>query len=42
MNREPAVKEPTVRVAIVEDDAALREGLGTLIAGTDGYRLTGA
>src|SRR5580765_4447138 len=47
MNREPAVHEPAVktpavRVAIVEDDAALRGGLGTLIAGTDGYRLTGA
>ena len=31
-----------IRVAIVEDDDALREGLGALIAGTPGYRLTGA
>jgi DNA-binding NarL/FixJ family response regulator len=31
-----------VSVAIVEDDAPLREGLGVLIAGTPGYRLTGA
>ena len=31
-----------VSVAIVEDDAPLREGLGALIAGTAGYRLTGA
>jgi len=31
-----------IRVAIVEDDTALREGLRMLIAGTPGYRLTGA
>ena len=30
-----------IGVAIVEDDAALREGLAMLIAGTPGYRLTG-
>ena len=33
---------PPIRVAIVEDDASLREGLGALIAGTSGYRLTAA
>ncbi len=32
----------TISVAIVEDDAPLREGLGVLIAGTPGFRLTGA
>jgi DNA-binding NarL/FixJ family response regulator len=37
MNPEPALK-----VAIVEDDVSLREGLGVLISGTAGYRLTGA
>ena len=31
-----------IRVAIVEDDSALREGLGVLIGGTPGFRLTGA
>src|SRR5881296_1807648 len=31
----------SIGVAIVEDDAALREGLAMLIAGTPGYRLTG-
>src|SRR5437867_1341578 len=31
-----------IRVDIVEDDTALREGLRMLIAGTPGYRLTGA
>jgi hypothetical protein len=30
-----------VSVAIIEDDAPLREGPGILIAGTPGYRLTG-
>jgi DNA-binding NarL/FixJ family response regulator len=30
-----------INVGIVEDDAALREGLGMLIAGTAGYGLTG-
>jgi DNA-binding NarL/FixJ family response regulator len=32
---------PSIRVSIVEDDPALREGLGRLIGGTPGYRLTG-
>ncbi len=32
----------SIRVAIVEDDAALREGLEMLIAGTAGFRLSGA
>jgi len=31
-----------IGVAIVEDDASLREGLGALVAGTAGFRLTGA
>jgi len=31
----------SIRVAIVEDDSALREGLGVLIGGTPGFRLTG-
>jgi DNA-binding NarL/FixJ family response regulator len=31
----------SIGVAIVEDDAAFREGLAMLIAGTPGYRLTG-
>jgi DNA-binding NarL/FixJ family response regulator len=30
-----------IRVAIIEDDTALRDGLAVLIAGTEGYRLTG-
>jgi len=34
--------EPAVRVAIVEDDESLRDGLEVLISGTAGYRLTGA
>ena len=38
--------EPTqrtsIRVAIVEDQRDIREGLTTLINGTDGYRCTGA
>ena len=33
---------PDIGVAIVEDDAALREGLAMLLAGTPGYRLTGS
>jgi DNA-binding NarL/FixJ family response regulator len=33
---------PPIRVAIVEDDTSLREGLGALITGTPGYRLTAA
>jgi len=32
----------SISVAIVEDDAALREGLAMLIAGTPAYRLTGS
>ena len=32
----------SIGVAIVEDDAALREGVAMLISGTPGYRLTGA
>jgi DNA-binding NarL/FixJ family response regulator len=32
----------TLNVAIVEDQKALREGLGTLIGGTPGYRMVGA
>src|SRR5258705_3452704 len=35
-------RDRAVRVAIVEDDASLRQGLGALIAGTPGYRLTGS
>jgi DNA-binding NarL/FixJ family response regulator len=31
-----------IGVAIVEDDAPLRDGLGALLEGTPGYRLTGA
>jgi DNA-binding NarL/FixJ family response regulator len=31
----------SISVAIVEDDAALREGLSMLISGTSGYRLAG-
>src|SRR6185436_7195910 len=31
----------SISVAIVEDDAALREGLTMLISGTSGYRLAG-
>jgi hypothetical protein len=30
-----------IKVAIVEDDRHIREGLGTLIDGTAGYRCTG-
>lgn len=32
----------SIGVAIVEDDAPLREGLGALVSGTPGFRLTGA
>jgi len=35
-------REPAVRVAIVEDDESLRDGLEVLISGTAGYQLTGA
>ena len=38
---EPAPRT-TIRVAIVEDQRDIREGLTTLINGTDGYRCTGA
>jgi len=31
-----------IGVAIVEDDAPLREGIGSLLAGTPGFRLAGA
>jgi DNA-binding NarL/FixJ family response regulator len=31
-----------IRVAIVEDQAGLREGLGALVGGTPGYRLVGS
>ena len=30
-----------IRVAIIEDDRLIREGLGSLINGTEGYRCTG-
>jgi DNA-binding NarL/FixJ family response regulator len=33
--------EKTIRVAIVEDDRAVREGLGMIIGGTPGYECTG-
>ena len=38
---ERAVPNP-IRVAIVEDQRGIREGLGYLIDSTDGYRCTGA
>ena len=38
---EPA-QRTSIRVAIVEDQRDIREGLTTLINGTDGYRCTGA
>ena len=31
-----------IKVAIIEDDRRIREGLGALINGTEGYRCTGA
>jgi DNA-binding NarL/FixJ family response regulator len=34
--------EPPIRVALVEDDAATREGLRWLVASTDGFRCVGA
>jgi len=34
--------EETIRVALVEDDRGLREGLGMLLAGTPGFALAGA
>jgi DNA-binding NarL/FixJ family response regulator len=36
-NTQPKPEQP-IRVAIVEDDRATREGLGTLISGTAGYQ----
>lgn len=38
---EPS-QRTSIRVAIVEDQRDIREGLTTLINGTDGYRCTGA
>jgi DNA-binding NarL/FixJ family response regulator len=38
--REPSSPEP-LRVAIVEDDVTMREGLAALIEGTPGYRCVG-
>ena len=35
-------KMTPIGVAVVEDDARLREGLAILVGGTPGYRLTGA
>jgi DNA-binding NarL/FixJ family response regulator len=37
-----AVSEAPIRVALVEDDGAMREGLRWLIATTDGFRCVGA
>jgi DNA-binding NarL/FixJ family response regulator len=36
------MESKSIRVAVVEDDASLREGLEMLIDGTPGYHLTGA
>ena len=36
------VSDTTIRVAIVEDDRATREGLALLIGGTPGYTCVGA
>ena len=33
--------DQTIRVAIVEDDRAVREGLAMIIGGTPGYECTG-
>jgi DNA-binding NarL/FixJ family response regulator len=40
-NPEPQSATP-IRVAIIEDDRAMRDGLGMLINGTPGYTCTGA
>jgi len=37
-NSERSPNQPPIRVGIVEDDRATREGLGVLIGGTTGYR----
>lgn len=43
-NRPPAAPDSrdTIKVAIVEDDRLIREGLATLIDGSEGYRCTAA
>jgi DNA-binding NarL/FixJ family response regulator len=38
----PQESPSTIKVAIIEDDRHIREGLGTLIDGTTGYRCTSA
>ncbi len=41
MSGPPATGAAPIRVALVEDDRATREGLGLLIDGTPGYRCIG-
>ena len=38
----PPATPGAIRVAIIEDDRRIREGLAALINGSDGYRCTGA
>lgn len=42
MTKQSERAQQTIRVAIVEDQARLREGLTTLIEGTDGFAVVGS
>src|SRR6267143_217747 len=39
-NPVPALRPQTIKVAIIEDQRPIREGLATLIGGTEGFRCT--
>src|ERR1044071_9188666 len=41
MSADATNQQPPIRVAIVEDLAEIREGIGFLVSITEGYRLTG-
>jgi DNA-binding NarL/FixJ family response regulator len=41
INAAPAPDAPAIKIAIIEDQRDIREGLGTIFTFTDGYRCTG-
>jgi DNA-binding NarL/FixJ family response regulator len=41
INAAPAPDAPPIKIAIIEDQRDIREGLGTIFTFTDGYRCTG-
>jgi len=41
INTPPAPDAPPIKIAIIEDQRDIREGLGTIFTFTDGYRCTG-